>query len=311
MKSSARKLRLSRRVQNSSRCVAVLASTTLSACQAIVLDPKGPVSVAENSILYDSLAIMLVIVVPTILGALSFAWWFRASNSRAERKPDFVYSGRVELVTWSIPALTIMLLGGVIWIGSHELDPAVPLRSNVKPVEVEVVSLDWKWLFIYPAQSVASVNQLVVPAGVPVHFRLTSASVMNAFFVPQLGSMIYTMNGMITQLNLLAYKPGEYFGQSTQFSGDGFPGMHFTMRAVPPAEYAVWLSAAHASGPVLDGAAYRALSRQSMNVTPATFRAAAPGLFDDVVMHKLPPGPGPETSAPVKVTQGREPHNAG
>ena len=163
--------------------VAALAAIPLCACDLIVLEPKGPVAAAENMILYDALAIMLVVVVPTIVAMLAIAWWFSASNRRAKYLPDFVYSGRIELITWSIPALVIVLLGGVIWIGSHDLDPAVPLHSAAKPIEVEVVSLDWKWLFIYPEEGIASVNELVVPAGAPVHFRLTSASVMSAFFV--------------------------------------------------------------------------------------------------------------------------------
>ncbi|MGB8305898.1 MAG: cytochrome ubiquinol oxidase subunit II, partial [Pseudolabrys sp.] len=150
----------------------------------------------------DSLAIMLAIVVPTILATLACAWWFRSSNSRARHRPDFVYSGQIELVTWSIPLMTIMLLGGVAWLGSHELDPARPLPSDEAPLNVQAVSLDWKWLFIYPDHNIATVNRLVIPVGTPVHFTLTSASVMNAFFVPKLGSMIYTMNRMATQLYL-------------------------------------------------------------------------------------------------------------
>jgi cytochrome o ubiquinol oxidase subunit 2 len=150
---------------------------------------------------------MLAIVVPTIAATFAFAWWFRASNARARYLPDWVFSGRIELIVWSIPLLVIMLLGGVAGIGSHDLDPAKPLTSDTPPFEVQVVSLDWKWLFIYPSHGVASVNQLVIPAATPIHFSLTSASVMNVFFVPQLGSMIYTMNGMTTQLNLQADSP--------------------------------------------------------------------------------------------------------
>src|SRR4051812_2326242 len=158
---------------------------------------------------------MLAIVIPTILATLAFAWWFRESNSRARYLPDWAYSGRIELVVWAIPTLVILFLGGVTWIGSYDLDPARPLSSHVKPLEVQVVSLDWKWLFIYPEQGVAAVNELVVPAGRPVHFSLTSASVMNAFFVPQLGSMIYAMNGMTTQLHLQADRPGDFYGRSS------------------------------------------------------------------------------------------------
>ena len=170
------------------------AALLLSGCDWAVLDPKGPIADANKTILIDSVAIMLAIVVPTIVATLAAAWWFRSSNTRAQYLPDFEYSGALELIVWAIPLLTIMLLGGVAWIGSHDLDPARPIESKEDPINVQVVSLDWKWLFIYPDQHVASVNRLVIPAGTPVHFTLTSGSVMTAFFVPQLGSMIYTMN---------------------------------------------------------------------------------------------------------------------
>src|SRR5579871_1445930 len=160
-----------------------------------ILDPQGPVAAADKAILIDSIAIMLAIVVPTIIAIFAFAFWFRASNPRAQYLPEFAHSGRIELVVWSIPALTIILLGGVAWIGSHQLDPARPVAGTGEGVTIEVVSLDWKWLFIYPDQRVAAVNTLTVPIGAPLHFRLTSASVMSVFFIPQLGSMIYTMNG--------------------------------------------------------------------------------------------------------------------
>src|SRR6185312_5603133 len=196
-----------------------------------VLSPAGPVGKAEYTILLNSLAIMLAIVIPTMLTVIVFAWWFRAGNTRATYRPEWAYSGRLELLVWSIPSLVILFLGGVIWIGSHRLDPATPLRSARRPLQVQVISLDWKWLFIYPEQHIASINQLVAPVGVPLHFSLTSASVMNVFFVPQLGSMIYTMNGVVTQLHLQADRPGDFFGESAQFSGDGFPDMRFTLRA--------------------------------------------------------------------------------
>ena len=185
------------------RCAVFMGPIVLTACHPAVLDPQGFIGFAEKMILIDSLVIMLAIVIPTIAATLAFAWWFRASNMTARYLPDWAFSGRIELIVWSIPLLVIMLLGGVAWIGSHDLDPAKPLTSNTPPLEVQVVSLDWKWLFIYPSQGVASVNRLVVPAAVPIHFSLTSASVMNAFFVPQLGSMIYTMNRMTTQRRLL------------------------------------------------------------------------------------------------------------
>jgi cytochrome o ubiquinol oxidase subunit 2 len=236
---------------------------------------------------------MLAIVVPTILATLVFAWWFRASNTRARRLPDWAYSGQLELIVWAIPLLTIILLGGVAWVGSHDLDPAKPLASKESPLTVQVVSLDWKWLFIYPEQHIASVNRLVIPAGVPVHFSLTSASVMNAFFIPQLGSMIYTMNGMVDQLYLSADKPGTYYGLSSHYSGDGFSDMHFDVQALPPDQFAAWAAATRNAGPSLTPQSYAELAKQSKAVAPFTYRDVDADLFNKIVTQALPPGPGP------------------
>ena len=280
------------------RDAAPLLAAALAGCGAPVLTPAGPVAAGERQILFDSLAIMLTIVVPTIVATLLFAWWFRSGNRRATRRPDFAYSGRIELVVWAVPLLTIMFLGGLTWVSSHKLDPATPLPSREKPLEVQVVSLDWKWLFVLPEQGIASVNTVTVPAGRPLHLQLTSASVMDSFFVPQLGSQIYTMNGMTAQLNLQADKPGDYDGLSTHFSGDGFPGMHFVLHAVPPAAFDAAVAQAKASGPALDAAAYAQLARQSSDVQPFTYRAVEPGLYDAVVSQKIAPAPGPQTGRP-------------
>ena len=201
-----------------------------------VLNPQGPVGVSEKLIIIDSLAIMLAIVVPLIFATFAFAWWFRASNKRATYRPSWTFSGHLELIIWAIPMLVITFLGGIAWFGSHTLDPYKALPSKAKPIEIEVVSLDWKWLFIYPDDGVATVNQLVIPTGTPVHFRLTSSGVMNSFFVPQLGSQIYTMAAMTSQLNLQADKAGTYLGLSVQFSGEGFSDMRFNLRAVSAPE---------------------------------------------------------------------------
>jgi cytochrome o ubiquinol oxidase subunit 2 len=288
-------VRSGRRITSAARATIVgLPTLALGGCAQSILQPQGQVAANNTLILLDAVGIMAAIVVPTIVGLLAFAWWFRASNSRARYQPDFVYSGRIEIIVWAIPILVILFLGGVIWIGAHELDPFEPISAQGKPTEVRVVSLDWKWLFIYPDQGVASVNELVVPAGAPVHFSLTSATVMNMFFVPQLGSMIATMPGMVTQLYLAADKPGEFYGESAQFSGDGFSGMHFTLRAVPPDGFAQWVAAAKQSGPQLDRAAYGSLSQQSQDVAPFTYRTVDPALFDAIVKQQVPPGPGPQ-----------------
>ena len=279
------------------RCVVVCAAVLVSSCrQAGVLDPQGPIASAERLLLFNSTAIMLVVVVPVILATLGFAWWYRSSNARASHSWDPAYEGRIEFVTWSIPALIVILLSGVIWIGSHQLDPRAPIPADAKPLRVDVVALDWKWLFIYPDQGVAAVNQLVIPAGTPVHFRLTSATVMNSFFVPQLGSQIYTMGGMTTHLNLLADTLGEYPGFSANFSGDGFSDMRFIVKALPAGDFDGWVAQARGTGSVLDDAAYAQLAKPSQAVPPTTYRSVDPKLFERII-DETTAGPGKPAGA--------------
>ena len=271
-----------------------------------VLDPQGPVGASEKLILLDSLAIMLTIVIPLILATFGFAWWFRASNEHAVYRPDWAFSGTLELIVWAIPTLVITFLGGIAWFGSHTLDPYLPLDSKTKPVEVEVVSTDWNWLFIYPSDGIAAVNQLVVPVGTPIHFKLTSSGVMNSFFVPQLGSQIYTMAGMMSQLSLQADHAGVYPGLSAQFSGEGFADMRFDVRALPPDAYAKWISDTKATGPTLDAASYTTLAKPTKTIQPVTYRVVDPGLFDAIVNGAesgapgLPSGPAGQDQPPVK-----------
>ena len=265
-----------------------LLTLLLPACNRGVLDPVGPVAAAEKQILINSTAIMLAIIIPTMIATVAIAFWFRRDNKKAEYRPDWEYSGAIEMVVWGIPILTIMLLGGITWIGSHALEPSKPLDSPIKPVKVQVVSLDWKWLFIYPEQGVATVNQLVVPAGTPVNFQLTSATVWNVFWVPQMGTMIYTMPRMTTRLNLQADRQGVYNGLSGHFSGDGFPGMQFKVHAVPPQQFAAWASSSRGAGNVLDGRTYAELQKPSSYVKPMTFGTVAPNLFAAVVTNKAP-----------------------
>ena len=260
-----------------------IGAAMLSGCTEGVLDPQGPVADAERQVLLNSLGIMLAIVIPTILATLGVAFWFRSSNRRARYRPGFTYSGRLEMLVWSIPAMTVLLVGGVAWIGSHDLDPRKPIASDVTPLKVQVVSLDWKWLFIYPDQGIASVNQLTVPVGTPVSFELTSSGVMNSFFVPQLGSQIYTMAGMVTRLHLQADHEGAYPGLSANYSGEGFADMRFTADAVPPEAFGQWIDRARSDGPVLDAGTYAALARPSSAVAPFSYRSVAPDLFNGIL----------------------------
>ena len=272
------------------------AALLLASCApAGVLDPQGPIASAERLLLINSTAIMLVVVVPVIVATLAFAWWYRSSNPRASRAPGESYEGRLEFVVWSIPALTVILLGGVIWIGSHQLDPRAPIPAKSDPLRVDVVALDWKWLFIYPDQGVASVNQLVIPAGTPVEFRLTSATVMNSFFVPQLGSQIYTMGGMTTHLNFLADKPGEYPGFSANYSGDGFSEMRFVVKSVPAGDFNTWVEQARGTGSGLDDASFAELAKPSKAVPPTTYHSVDPKLFERI-LDQTTAGPGSASS---------------
>jgi len=285
------------------RGAVLLTLVLVGGCARGILDPHGPVGRSEKLILYDATALMLTVVAPVILCTLAFAWWFRSGNPHALRRPNWEYSGRIEFVTWSIPALMVLFLSGIAWIGAHDLDPPKPLGGATTPVEIQVVSLDWKWLFIYPQEEVAAVNELVIPVNVPVHFKLTSASVMNSFFVPQLGSQIYTMAGMITQLNLMASESGTYNGLSAQFSGAGFSDMRFKVRALSLEEYRGWLATAHAASTPLDAAHYSRLSQPGVANEPSVYGMVAPGLFDSLIENHGAP--------PVQATEGEAADNDG
>lgn len=274
------------------RLLGIAAASLLCANCGGVLDPHGPVGTAERVILLNSLGIMLAIVVPTIVLTLVFAWWFRASNTRARYQPDFVYSGRIEMVVWSIPVMVVLFLGAIAWIGSHDLDPTRALESRTEPLEVQVVSLDWNWLFIYPQDKVASVNRLIIPEGVPVRFRLTSATVMNAFFIPQLGSMIYAMNGMETKLHLQSDRVGLTRGLAAHYSGAGFADMNFAVDTLARAEFELWKEQTRSAGRTLDTAAYARLLEPTANLTPTTFGSVDPDLFDAIVRQTAPAAPG-------------------
>ena len=294
--------RLNRRVRRAA-LACCLAHVLAPACADPILDPAGPVGAGDRIILVDALVIMLAIVIPTMIATLGFAWWYRESNHRAIYRPGFTYSGKIELIVWSIPTLVIFFLGGVIWIGSQRLDPFRPLSATATPLEIEVIAFDWKWLFIYPEQGVASINRLVVPVGRPLHFRITSGSVFNVFFVPRLGSMIYAMNGMTTQLNLQADRPGTYLGLSAQFSGDGFPYMKFDTVAMPAERFSHW--SASVKGATLDRAAMTGLLKQSVAAAPYTYRGVDKSLFDAIASRRLGPGEGPASGK-----SGVEPQNA-
>ena len=275
---------------------AALFPILLCGCDIGVLAPKGPVGDAQRLVLIDSLAIMLVIVIPVLVAVVAFAFWFRHTNPNPRiYLPDWEFNGTIELVVWSIPLLIIVVLGGVAWFGSHELDPykALPAAEGQKPLEVQAVSMDWKWLFIYPEQGVATVNQLYLPTKRPVHFTITSASVWNTLFVPQLGGMIYSMAGMTTQLNLQADQTGTFYGLSGMMSGDGFSDMHFDVHAVKDDDFAKWVDTAKGSSEAMDTAGYAKLAGVSGTAPVATYKGADPNLFTAIVGETAPAQVGP------------------
>ena len=255
----------------------------LAGCNWAVLNPKGSVGIAEKSLIATSTWTMLIIVVPVIALTLLFAWRYRASNQSAEYRPRWAHSTPIEIVVWLIPSLIILFLANLTWKSTHALDPYKPLQSNIKPIQVEVVALDWKWLFIYPDLRIASINQLAIPVGTPVTFRITSDSVMNSFFIPQLGSQVYAMAGMQTRLHLIADKPGDYEGESANFSGRGFSDMKFRTLATSPEAFDAWVAKVRASSTQLDMIAYYTLAQPSENSPVRYFSAVDPGLFRDIV----------------------------
>ncbi|HEX7932898.1 MAG TPA: ubiquinol oxidase subunit II [Paraburkholderia sp.] len=257
---------------------------SLSGCGNLdVLDPKGSVGVAEKSLISTATMAMLIVVVPVIVMILVFAWRYRASNRNATYAPKWAHSTAIEVVVWTVPTLIILFLGILTWNTTHELDPYRPIESAVKPIKVEVVALDWKWLFIYPELGVASVNQLAFPVGTPVDFKVTSDSVMNSFFIPQLGSQIYAMAGMQTQLHLIADHAGDYAGISANFSGKGFSDMKFRALAVSSAQFDAWVEKVKASPRQLDMNEYHSVAQPGEKQPVSYFSTVDPRLFNNII----------------------------
>ncbi|TKC85863.1 ubiquinol oxidase subunit II [Trinickia terrae] len=256
----------------------------LSGCSNLeVLDPKGSIGHAEKSLIATATYAMLIVVVPVIVLTLVFAWRYRASNTKATYAPKWSHSTAIEVVVWTIPSLIILFLAILTWKTTHELDPYRPIESDVKPIDVQVVALDWKWLFIYPEYGIASVNQVAFPAGTPVNFRITSDAVMNSFFIPQLGGQIYAMAGMQTKLHLIADHPGDYAGISANYSGPGFSDMKFRALATSPEEFKSWVQKVKASSERLDMDTYYAVAKPSEKNPVRYFSSTDPELFHKIM----------------------------
>ena len=303
------------------RSVLALAATSLLAgCDWVVLHPAGDVAQRQANLIEISTVLMLLIIVPVMGLTIWFAWKYREGNAEARYEPEWNHSTQLELVIWSAPLLIIIALGAVTWVGTHLLDPYrtigrigpnQPVGASVRPLEVEVVALDWKWLFIYPEQKIATVNELVVPTDRPLRFRITSSSVMNSFFVPALAGQIYAMPGMETKLHAVLNREGTFTGISANFSGAGFSYMHFALRGVAPAAFEQWAANVHgAASPTLDHAAYLQLERPSEREPVRHFAAVSPDLFDAVLNLCVRPGKMPSSRPCALKTPPCAPHRA-
>lgn len=271
----------------------------IGGCDMVVMNPAGDVARQQADLILWSTGLMLLIIVPVMVLTVVFAWRYRASNEDAEYRPTWDHSTGLELIIWSAPLMIIIALGALTWVATHTLDPyrpigriaeGRPLPANQRPLEVQVVSLDWKWLFIYPEQGIATVNELVVPVDRQVRFRLTSSSVMNTFYVPAMAGMIYTMAGMETKLHAVLNRPGNFEGMSANYSGAGFSKMKFRTHAVDDARFDQWVSEVKGRGPRLDAATYLRLEQPSEGVPVMRFANVERGLFQRAVNLCVRPG---------------------
>ncbi|QKJ86167.1 cytochrome o ubiquinol oxidase subunit II [Paramixta manurensis] len=275
-----------RKYNKSLGILSLIAGTLLlSACDSALLNPKGQVAMEQRSLILTAFGLMLIVVIPAVLMAVVFAWKYRASNTNAKYSPNWSHSNKVEAVVWTVPILIIVFLAILTWKSTHALEPSKPLASDAKPIEIDVVALDWKWLFIYPEQGIATVNQIAFPANTPVSFKITSNSVMNSFFIPTLGSQIYAMAGMQTQLHLIANEPGTFDGISANFSGRGFSGMKFKAIATPDkAAFDQWVAKAkQAPNTLTTMDDFEKLAAPSEDHPVEYFSSANPELFKQVI----------------------------
>ncbi|EPL08457.1 ubiquinol oxidase subunit II [Pseudomonas sp. TH05] len=274
----------------------LLGMLMLGGCKWTLLDPKGQVGLDERNLIITATILMLLVVVPVIIMTFAFAWKYRASNKDAVYAPKWSHSTKIEIAVWLVPVLIIIALGYVTYKSTHALDPYRPLESDVKPITIEVVAMDWKWLFIYPEQGIATVNKIVFPAHTPVNFRVTSDTVMNSFFIPGLGGQIYAMAGMQTKLHLIANQNAEMDGISANYSGAGFTGMKFKAIATSQEEFDAWVSEVKKAPKQLEQAEYEALSKPSQNNPVELYSSYTPNLFQ-LIIDKYE---GMKPGAPVK-----------
>lgn len=254
-----------------------------------VLNPQGIIALKERNIIIISILLMLIVVLPVLIIAVLFAWKYRANNLDAKYMPEWDYSFIVEAVWWGIPFVIIFILSWITWNTSHDLDPFKPIDSEKKPLTIQVVALQWKWLFIYPEQNIATINFFQIPEKTPIHFELTADAPMNSFWIPQLSGQIYTMPGMNSKLNIVADAPGEYRGSSANLSGKGFAGMFFTAKASSEEEFQAWVKKIQQSNESLSLKSYKKIAEPSENNPIATFALQDRNLFHQILMKYMMP----------------------
>ena len=264
---------------------------SLTSCDIAVIDPKGIIAASQRDLIYTTLGLMLLVVMPVLVLTLVFAWRYRAS-AKARYEPEWDHNTLLEYIWWGIQILIIGVLAVITWKSSHELDPYKPLEQPGKPIEIQVVALDWKWLFIYPTENVAVVNFVQFPVGVPVNFKITAQAPMNSFWIPSLAGQIYAMEGMQTKLHIMASEPGNYEGVSANFSGEGFNGMKFFAKASSTEEYTRWIDSLRHSPDTLTRTRYDALALPSSNDPVRIYSAVADQLFLHIMMQFMMPGCG-------------------
>jgi len=263
--------------------LALLALMMTGCSKLIILNSKGPIGQEQTTLIYLSIGAMLIVIVPVFVMTYLFVKRYRNSSKNADYQPDWVHSTKVELVIWLVPLMIVAFLSYLVWVKTYELDPYKPIASDNNPLNIQVISLDWNWLFIYPDYDIAMVNELVIPEKVPLSFRLTSATVMTSFFIPQLGSQMYAMAGMQTRLNLLADETGTFEGHNIEFSGEGYDTMHFKVVAKTMQGFDEWVKQAKEKSSQLDLATYSQVSQPSTNYPITTFSPVEPGLFNHVM----------------------------
>ncbi|KAI2690699.1 ubiquinol oxidase subunit II [Pseudomonas sp. TNT3] len=261
----------------------LIGALLLSGCNMTLLNPTGQVGLEQRNLIITATLLMLLVVVPVIVMTFLFAWKYRATNTDAVYTPKWSHSTKIEIAVWAVPVLIIIALGYVTYVSTHALDPYKPLESDVKPITIEVVALDWKWVFIYPEQGIATVNKIVFPTNTPVNFKVTSDSVMNSFFIPGLGGQIYAMAGMQTKLHLIANRDAEMEGISANYSGAGFTGMKFKAISTSQENFDAWVSEVKKAPKQLEKAEYEALTKPSQNNPVELYSSVTPNLFQFIV----------------------------